>query len=53
MDKPIDKITKDIEILKTDIEQINKLLLLIKTDISYIRKYIEEKKESDANKWFY
>ena len=49
----IDKITKDIEILKTDIEQINKLLLLIKTDISYIRKYIEEKKERDANKWFY
>tara|TARA_R100000329_G_scaffold151181_1_gene146265 strand:- start:144 stop:314 length:171 start_codon:yes stop_codon:yes gene_type:complete len=52
-DKPIDKVIRDTEIIKQDIEQINRMVLTIKSDIAFIKKYIQEKKERDANKWFY
>ena len=52
-DKPIDKVIKDTETIKQDIEQINRMVLTMKSDIAFIKKYIKEKKEREENKWFY
>jgi hypothetical protein len=52
-DKPIDKVIKDTETIKQDIEQINRMVLTIKSDIAFIKKYIQEKKEREAGKWLF
>ena len=43
--KPIDKISNDIKILKSDIEEIKKL-------INFIKDYISQQEESRKG-WFY
>ena len=45
IEKPIDKISNDIKILKSDIEEIKKL-------INFIKDYISQQEESRKG-WFY